>query len=96
MKLLNQTLFPDGTTVDDFTNADQTLSVTDEEIIDDEEILNNYRELHSTDVTSDNDDEERSEEPGPPRTSSRSEIFVALELLQNCSLFEEEQVAFHL
>ena len=96
MKLLSQTLFPEGTTADDFTNADQTLSVAESAIIDGEEILINYREPHSTDVTNDNDDEESSEEPGPPKPSSRSEMFVALELLQNGSLFEEEQVAFHL
>ena len=36
-----------------------------------------------------------SEEPGPPKRLSHLEIFAALELLQNCTLFEEEQVAFH-
>ena len=41
----------------------------------------------------DNDYEERS---GPPKRPSRSEIFEALELLQNCSLFEEEQATFYL
>ena len=84
------------TTADDFTDADQTLSVAESATIDDEEILNHYWESHITDVTSDNDDKESSEEPGPPKRSSRSEVFAVLELLQNCSLFEEEQVAFHL
>ena len=36
------------------------------------------------------------EEKWPPKRPSRSEIFTALELLRNCSLFEEEQVALHL
>ena len=34
--------------------------------------------------------------PGPPQRPAHSEIFAALELLQNCTLFEEEQVASHL
>ena len=76
------------TTADDFTDAEQTLSVAESATIDDEEILNHYRQSHITGVNSDNNDEESSEELGPPKRSSRS--------LQNCSLFEEEQVAFHL
>ena len=35
------------------------------------------------------------EEPGSPKGLSHLEIFAALELLQNCTLFEEKQVAFH-
>ena len=96
LKLLDPTLVPDGTTAEDFTDADQTLSVAESATTDDDEILNHYRESCSIDVTSDNDDEESSEEPGPPQRPARSEIFVALELLQNCTLFEEEQVASHL
>ena len=96
LKLLDPTLVPDGTTAEDFTDADQTLSVAESATTDDDEILNHYRESCSIDVTSDNDDEESSEEPGPPQRPAQSEIFVALELLQNCTLFEEEQVASHL
>ena len=59
-------------------------------------VLNHYRESFSIDVNSDNDDEESSEEPGPPQRPAQSEIFATLELLQNCTLFEEEQVASHL
>ena len=95
LKLLSPTLVPDGTTTDDFTDADQTLSVAGSATIDNEE-MNHYRESHDTDATSDNNDEESSEEPGPPKRSLWSEIFSALELLRNCSLLEEEQVALHL
>ena len=58
------------------------------------EILNRYRESHSTDVTSDNNDEESSEEPGPPKRPSLSEIFAALELFQICNFFGGEQDKF--
>ena len=78
LKLLNLTLVPDGTTADDFTNADQTLSVAEFATTDDEKILNHYQEFHSTDVTSDSDDEESSEEPGPTKSPSWSEAFAAL------------------
>ena len=90
LKLLDPTLVPDGSTAEDFTDADQTLSVAESATTDDDDILNHYRESCSIDVTSDNDDEESSEEPGPPQRPARSEIFVGLELLQNCTLFEEE------
>ena len=95
-KLLNPILVPDGTTTDDFTEADQALSVAESASIDNGEILNHYRESRSTDVTSDNNDEESNEELGSLKRPSQSEIFSALEWLQNCSLFEKEQVAFHL
>ena len=35
------------------------------------------------------------EEKWSPARLSRSEIFAALDLYQNCSLFEEEKVAFY-
>ena len=56
-------------------------------------ILEHYREPQSIDLTSDNDDEDSGEELGPPQRPARSELFAAMELLQNCSFFEEEQVA---
>ena len=56
----------------------------------------NIEGSRSADVTSDNDEEESSKEPGPPKRPSWSEIFVHLKLLQNCCLFEEEQVTWHL
>ena len=96
LKLLDPILVPDGTTTDDFTKTDQALSVAESASIDNREILNHYRESRSTDVISDNDKEESNEELGSLKRSSQSEIFSALEWLQNCSLFEEEQVAFHL
>ena len=66
LKLLSPTLVPDGTTTDDFTDADQTLSVAGSATIDNEE-MNHYRESHNPDITSDNTDEESSEELGPPK-----------------------------
>ena len=77
----------------DFTDADQTLSLTESTTTGDEEILNHYRIPHSNDVTM---------MKGALRSldllkdQSRSKMFAALELIQNCSLFEEEQVVFHL
>ena len=56
----------------------------------------NIEGSRSADVTSDNDEEESSKEPGPPKRPSWSEIFVPLKLLQNGCLFEEEQVTLHL
>ena len=96
MKLLEPVLVSDGATADDFTDADLTLSVVESATIDDEEALNHNQESHSTDVTSDNVDEEISEEPGPTKIPSQPEVFAALDFFQNCSLFEEKIVAFHL
>ena len=96
LKLLDPILVPDGTTTDDFTKNDQALSVAESASIDNREILNHYRESRSTDVISNNNEEESNEELGSLKRSSQSEIFSALEWLQNCSRFEKEQVAFHL
>ena len=83
MKLLNPALVPDGTTTDDFTEADLTLSVAASGTFDNEKILNHCWESHSTDVTSDNDDDKSSEKPGPSKRPSQLEIFAALEFLEN-------------
>ena len=96
LKLLNPTLVLDDTTTDGVTDADQTLFVAKTATTDDEEILNHCWESRSANVTSDTNDEESSKEPGAPKRPSLSKIFAALELLQNCSLFGKEQVAFHL
>ena len=53
----------DCTNADTFTDADQTISVAESATIEDEEILSHYRESHSTDITSDKNDEESIEEP---------------------------------
>ena len=61
---------------------------------DHEKILGQYRETPNLDV--DDSTEENTEEVEPPNKPSRSEIYAALELLQKCSLFEEEEVAFNM
>ena len=94
LRLLDQSLVPDGTTAEDYTDTDKNLVVTDFVLIDDEEILGLYRETPNVDV--DDDTEENTEEVEPPNKPSRSEIYAAMELLQKCSLFEEEEVAFNM
>ena len=88
LKSLDPTLVPDGTTTKDFTDTNHILSVSNSASVDDQEILKHYREPQSTDATSDNDKEESNEPPGPPQRPAR-----LVGLLQNCNLFEEEQVA---
>ena len=83
LKLLNTKLVPDGTIADDFTDADQTLSLAKSATIDDQEILNHYQQSHGTFVISGNDDEEFREDPRHLKRPSRQKIFAALELLQN-------------
>ena len=94
LRLLDQSLVPDGTTAEDYTDTDKNLVVTESVLIDDEEILGQYRETPNVDV--DDDTEENTEEVEPPNKPSRSEIYAAMELLQKCSLFEEEEVAFNM
>ena len=72
---LDHTLVPDCTIAEDFTAS-----------VDDYEILKYYRESQRIALTSDNDDEESSEEPG----SLQKPDLCSLELLQNCCFFEEE------
>ena len=76
------------------TDTDKNLVVTESVLIDDEEILGQYRETLNIDV--DDDTQENAEEVEPLKKPSRSEIYAAMELLQKCSLFEEEEeeVAF--
>lgn len=73
----------------------ENLVVTESVLIDDEEILGQYRETPNVDDDT-NDAEENVVEIEPPNKPSRSEIYVAMELLQRCSLFEEEEVAFNM
>ena len=87
LKILRPTLAPYGTTNEGCADVDQTRSMAESTTT---EILDHCCVSHSIVVTSDNDDEESSEEHGPPKT------FTALELLQNCIVLEEEQVASHL
>ena len=94
LRLLDQSLVPDGTTAEDYTDTDKNLVVTESVLIDDEEILGQYRETPNVDV--DDDTEQNTEEVEPPNKPSRSEIYAAMELLQKCSLFEEEEVAFNM
>ena len=94
LRLLDQSLVPDGTTAEDYTDTDKTLVVTESVLIDDEEILGQYRETPNVDV--DEDTEENTEEVEPPKKPSRPEIYAAMELLQKYSLFEEEEVAFNM
>ena len=94
LRLLDQSLVPDGTTAEDYTDTDKNLVVTESVLIDDEEILGQYRETPNVDV--DDDTEENTEEVEPPNKPSRSKIYAAMELLQKCSLFEEEEVAFNM
>ena len=93
LEFFDPALVPNCITAKDFTDAHQILSVSESASVDDHEILNHYRDPQSIALTSDNDDEESSEEPGPPKRPARSEVFATLELLQNCSYFEEEQAA---
>ena len=92
--LTNHWLVPDGTTAEDYPDTDKNLVVTESVLIDDEEILGQYRETPNVDV--DDDTEENTEEVEPPSKPSRSEIYAAIELLQKCSFFEEEEVAFNM
>ena len=96
LRLLDQSLVitTDGTTAEDYTDTDKKLVVTESVLIDDEEILGQYRETPNVDA--DDDTEENTEEVEPPNKPSRSEIYAAMELLQKCSLFEEEEVAFNM
>ena len=84
-------MVPDETTAEDYADTDKNLVVTESVLIDDEEILGQYRETLNIDV--DDDTQENAEEVEPLKKPSRSEIYAAMELLQKCSLFEEE-VAF--
>ena len=93
LRLLEQSLVPDRTTAED-TDTDKNLVVTEPVLIDDEEILGQYRKTPNVDV--DDDTEENTEEVEPPNKPSPSEIYAAMELLQKCSLFEEEEVAFNM
>ena len=94
LRLLDQSFVSDGTTAEDYTDTDKNLVVTESVLIYDEEILGQYRETPNVDV--DDDTEENTEEVEPPIKPSRSEIYAAMELLQKCSLFEEEEVAFNM
>ena len=64
LRLLDQSLVPDGTTAKDYTDTDKNLVVTESVLIDDEEILGQYRETPKVDV--DDDTEENTEEVEPP------------------------------
>ena len=94
LQLLDQSLVPDGTTAKDYTDIVKNLVVTESVLIDDKEILGQYRETPNVDV--DGNTEENTEEVEPPNKLSRSEIYAAMELLQKYSLFEEEEVAFNI
>ena len=89
LRLLDPSLVPDETTAEDYTGTDKNLVVTESVLIDDEEILGQYRETLDIDV--DDDTQEKAEEVEPLKKPSRSEIYAAMELLQECSLFEEEE-----
>ena len=80
VQVLDPTLVPDGTTADDFTDSNQTLSVARFAATGNEAKLNLYRKSHSTDVTFDNDHEESSEKFGPPKRPSRSKILWRSEI----------------
>ena len=71
------------------TDTDKNLVVTESVLIDDEEILGQCRETLNIDV--DDDTQENAEEVEPLKKPPRSEIYAAMELLQKCSLFEEEE-----
>ena len=94
VQVLDPTLVPDGTTADDFTDSNRTLSVARFAATGNEAKLNLYRKSHSTDVTFDNDHEKSSEEL--LKDLHARKYYGALKLLQNSCLFEKEQVAFHL
>ena len=94
LRLLDQSFVPDGTTAEDYTDTDKNLVVTESVLIDDEEILGQYRETPNVDV--DDDTEENTEEVEPSNKPSRSEIYADMELLQKSSLFEEEEIAFNM
>ena len=85
-------MVPDETTAEDYTDTDKNLVVTESVLIDNEEILGQYRETLNIDV--DDDTQENAEEVEPLKKPSRSEIYAAMEVLQKCSLLEEEEVAF--
>ena len=63
LRLLDQSLVPDGTTAEDYTDTDKNLVVTESVLIDNEEILGQYRETPNVDV--DDDTEENTEEVEP-------------------------------
>ena len=84
-------MVPDETTAEDYTGTDKNLVVAESVLIEDEEILGQYRETLNIDV--DDDTQENAEEVEPLKKPSRSKIYAAMELLQKCSLFEEEEEA---
>lgn len=88
LKLSDLAGIPEVTTAKFFTDVDQTCAAAESERTDDEKILNHYQELYSINVSSDNDGEESNEEPRPLKRTLQ--IFASL--LQNCSIFEEENV----
>ena len=92
LRLLDPSLVPDETTAEDYTDTDKNLVVTESVLIDNEEILGQYRETLNIDV--DDDTQENAEEVEPLKKPSRSEIYAAMELLQKFNLFEEEEVVF--
>ena len=92
LRLLDPSLVPDETTAEDYTDTDKNLVVTESVLTDDKELLGHYRGTLNIDV--DDDTQENAEEVKPLKKPSRSEIYAAMELLQKCSLFEEEEVAF--
>ena len=65
LRLLDQSLVPDGTTSEDYTDTDKNLVVTESVLIDDEEILGQYRETPNVYV--DDDTEENTEEVESPK-----------------------------
>ena len=68
LRLLDPSLVPDETTAEDYTDTDKNLVVTESVLIDDEEILGQYRETLNIDV--DDDTQENAEEVEPLKKSS--------------------------
>ena len=68
LRLLNPSLVPDETTAEDYTDTDKNLVVTESVLIDDEEILGQYRETLNIDV--DDDTQENAEEVEPLKKPS--------------------------
>ena len=68
LRLLDQSLVPDRTTAEDYTDTDKNLVVTESVLIDDQESLGQYRETPNVDV--DDNTKENTEEVEPPNKPS--------------------------
>ena len=97
LRTLDPTLVPAETTAEDYTDTNQALGVAESITVDDKEILSKYRKDLNMDArvdeNADDDSLEMLDEDEPLMKPVQYEIYKAIEILMNCRLFEEEEVA---